>query len=435
MRIRVLLQALITLTFLDMRHLFRRASSSLVLLALALILLGFMLILGSFHQVVSVYAPFHGISNPKYALGGYAPLLFYLCVLVSLIFATRLPNYLENTLESVVVAYRPPSNFLLSLARVLTPTSLVALFVALIALGYQGLGLSTQLPFMEPIEPWSLVFVLINLTTTLFFWTSLAVLIAQVFKSGAMGFVGTSIILMVQAMVSPLLPWDLGSFTFGYSAANLFVSDIAPDYFQAKHFIYWLSVLSIAVALVAQTATLIGRTDQSKRTIYLPVIISFTVACLVCQALVHVNTITEAYQRQAWTQAYKEASRAQAHPTVLTAIQGKVRIVPSTHLDIDLTYTINSEDVQPQQSPNNALAETSWALNPGMQLEQVSCGGSNLSYVHENGILNVDLAPCKYSSNEGLVLSLKASGRPDPHYLVDHLRNSFSQTLIQSWFG
>ena len=81
-----------------------------------------MLTLGSFHQVVSVYAPLHGMSNPKYGLGGYEPLLFYLCVLVSLIFATRLPNYLEDTDESVVVTFRPPSNFLLSLSRVLTPT-------------------------------------------------------------------------------------------------------------------------------------------------------------------------------------------------------------------------------------------------------------------------------------------------------------------------
>lgn len=428
MKFRDLLQALSTLKtliFLDIGHLFRRVSSSVMLLALAFILLGFVLTLGFFHQVVSVYAPFHGISNPKYGLSGYEPLLFYLCVLVSLIFATRLPKYLDDTLESVVVTYRPPSNLLLSLSRVLTPTLLVSLFLVLVSLGYQGVASFTKFAFMELIEPWSLVFVLINLTTAMFFWTSLAVLIAQVFKSGSIGFLGSAIILMVQAIVSPILPWDLGSFTFGYSAANLFVSDIAPDYFQVKHFIYWISVLCISVALVTQSSALLGRTDQSKRTIYVPVVASLTLVCLMCQAVVHVNTITEANQRQIWIQAYKETSQAQTHRSGVTAIQGKVRIAPGSQVDISLTYTIRSLDVQEQNSFNNGVAETSLALNPGMKVEYISCGGTTLSYEHVNGILKVDLAPCNYSNSGSLLLEFKASGRPYPHYLVDHLPNSF----------
>ncbi len=337
---------------------------------------------------------------------------------------TRLPNYLEDTIESVVVIYRPPSNFLLTLSRVLTPTFLVALFPLLTSLGHQGVASFTQSVFMEPIETWSIVFVLINLTTTLFFWTSLAVLIAQVFKSRAMGFIGTAMILMVQAIVSPHLPWDLGSFTFGYSAANLIVSDIAPDYFQVKHFVYWISVLCISVALVVQCSALTGRTDQSKRTIYLPVVISLTLVCLVGQAFVHVNTITAANQRNVWVQAYKEASQVQDHRSVVSAIQGNVRIAPGSIVEINLTYTINSVDAKPRQSPNTAVAKTLLALNPGMQVEEISCGGTNPSYAHKNGLLEIDLDSCNYSSNESLVLSFKASGRPDPHYLVDHVPTS-----------
>ena len=263
----------------------------------------------------------------------------------------------------------------------------------------------------------------------LFFWTSLAVLIAQVFKSGAVGFIGTTIILMVQAIVSPLLPWDLGSFTFGYSAASLYVSDIAPDYFQVKHFIYWISVLCISVALVVQSSVLLRRTDHSKRTIYVPVVISLTTVCLVCQAVVHVNTIAAANQLQAWIQAYKEASQVQAHRSVVTAIQGNVRIAPGSYVDIDLTYTIKSGDLQPQHSPNFSVAQTSFALNPGMQVEEVSCGGTDLTYAHKSGILEVDLDPCNYSSNEDLVVSFKANGRPVPQYLIDHMPTNFQSDI------
>ncbi len=416
-----------SLILLDLTHLFRRVSTSMLLVLLALIIVGFALCLGTFHHLVSWYAPMHGVSNPKYGMGGYEPLLFYLCILVSLVLALRLPKYREDSIESVVVTHRGPSNFLLALARALTATLLVAVFLIALAIAYQGIAaidVTLHPGIVEVFEPWSLVFVLINLCIALFFWTSLALLICEVFRSGAIAFVGTTLILLIQAIVSPLLPWDLGSFTFGYSAASLFPTDIAPDYFFAKHFVYWLSVFCLSIALISATATFHDRTDQAKRRFYIPLAISLTSICVVCQAAVHTNTIVDAIQRQTWIQAYEEASRTLEQRTVVKSIEGNVRVLPGTRVDLNLKYTIALQNQGPKDQSKTTKSLASFALNPGLRVREISCNEVPLVHTHNNGILELDLSSCKPVNGEEHELSIRASGNPNPYYLINHVPQS-----------
>lgn len=413
-----------SLILLDLKHLFRRVSTYTLLVLLALIIVGFALCLGTFHHLVSGYAPMHGVSNPKYGMGGYEPLLFYLCILVSLVLALRLPKYREDSLESVVITHRAPSNFLLALARALTATLLVAVFLIALALAYQGIAaidVSLHPGIVEVFEPWSLAFVLINLCFALFFWASLALLICEVFSSGAIAFVGTALILTVQAIVSPLLPWDLGSFTFGYSAASLFPTDIAPDYFLAKHFVYWLSVFCMSIALISATATFHDRTDQAKRRFYIPLAISLTSICVVCHAAVHTNTIVDAIQRQTWIQAYEEASRTLEQHTVVKSIEGNVRVLPGTRVDLNLSYTIALQNLGPKDQSKTTKSLASFALNPGLRVREISCNEVPLVYTHNNGILELDLSSCKPVNGEEHELSIRTSGDPNPYYLINHV--------------
>ena len=97
------MRALASLVCLDLRHLTRRITNPLLLGSLVLLILGFLLTLGTFHFFASEYALLHGVSNPKYALGGYEPMLFYMCIAVSLVFALRLPKYGDESHDNVVI--------------------------------------------------------------------------------------------------------------------------------------------------------------------------------------------------------------------------------------------------------------------------------------------------------------------------------------------
>ena len=416
-----------SLILLDLTHLFRRVSTSMLLVLLALVIVGFALCLGTFHHLVSWYAPMHGVSNPKYAMGGYEPLLFYLCILVSLVFALRLPKYREDSIESVVVTHRAPSNFLLALARALAATLLVAVVLIALALAYQGIAavdVSLHPGIVEVFEPWSLAFVLINLCIALFFWTSLALLICEVFRNGAIAFVGTGLILTVQGFVSPLLPWDLGSFTFGYSAASLFPTDIAPDYFLVKHVAYWLSAFCLSIALIAATATFHDRMDQAKRRFYIPLAVSLTSICLVCQAVVHTTTIVDAAQRQNWIHAYDKASQTLEQHTTVKSIEGNVRVLPGTRVDLNLKYTIALHDQSSADSIKTTKSKVTFALNPGLRVREVLCREEPLGFTHDNGILELDLSSCNPINGEEHELSIRARGDPNPYYLINHIPQS-----------
>lgn len=424
--IRVSIRTLASLISLDSRHLLRRITNPILLGSLILVLHGFLLTLGTFHYFASEYALLHGVSNPKYALGGYEPMLFYLCIAVSLVFALRLPNNRDDSPNNVVIVYRPPSNFLLALARVLTPVFFVFGVVAVSSLLFQAfavIDVANQPGIVEPFEPQSLALVMVNLLVALLFWTSLATLISQVFRSAAIGFVGTFSLLILQANIAPLLPGELGSFTFGYGAANLYVSDLAPNYWDLRYVAYFVSVFLLAVALMYAVASFQERSDPAKRTIYKPMVVTLTTLCIAGQAVVHVMTLIAFIQHQSWIREYDEATRTVGHRGVVKEIQGNVDIEPGSSLFLQLDYTVGL-DSESGDSVLEGISTLTFGFNPGMKVEHARCSGIDMPNTHKNGILEIDVSPCRLDTDREYTFELAARGKPVPHYLVGHIPRS-----------
>lgn len=432
------LRTLLRLVRLDLKHLFQRITNPILIVALILVLVIFALTLGSFHYFASIYAPLHGVSNPKFGLGGYEPLLFYLCILVALAFVLRLPNYREESIKNVVITYRAPSNYLLGLSRVLTPTLLVFGSVVVTALVYQfiaSIDVAIRPGFVESFESHSLVFVLVELFVVMLFWTSLAVLISQVFKSAVKALFGTLLLLVLQVWISPLLPGELGSFTFGYGAASLYVSDLAPNYWEIKNLTYFLSVIVLAFAFIFANAWYHDRLDSHKRTRYMPMIIVLTSLGIVCQTVVQSTSLLEYHQHQSWIQAYDDARNSTRQQVTIEQIQGEVTIKPGSNLKLNLNYKVvlkEPENIDESPSESSALR---LVLNPGMKVKSVQCSDNELSYSHQKGILKVDLDLCIPNSDHAYSIEFVVSGKPNPHYLVKHIphsgRSSVSSQLVR----
>lgn len=420
-RARTTLVVIRELILLDLRHLRRHALNPVLLAILAATLIGSLLILGGFHLFVSGDSPFHGISNPKYGLGSYEPTLFYLCVLTIVLLCLRLPSYREDFIENVIITYRSPSNFLLALSRVLAPTLLVVTVLLVVALTYQtvaAVSVFIQPHILEPLEPWSLTFVLANLLVATFFWTSLGSLISEIFKSRTIGFIGAAVILLVQSFVSPLLPSNLGSFTFGYAASDLYVSDLSPNYWEVTHFFYWLSVVCLSFAAIYATSLFNSRTDTAKRSVYKHCIVVLTLGCIGLQALVHVHIFQAMSNYLSWPQAYEKAAQTiRGLPTVI-AIEGFVRIEPGVELQLALSYTIDAPEVPHYLQPEDSSPSIALALNPGMNVSDVTCSDTEVSYSHRQGILEIDLQDCDSSDTSEYMIDIGANGYPDPYYLA-----------------
>ena len=408
---------------LDLRQYRRQAMSYVLVGAIVVIPIGLLVTLGAFFFLVSGHAPFHGVSNPKFGLGGYEPSLIYLCVLTSLLLCLRLPGYREDSLENTVLAYRSPSNLMLVLARVLAPSLLVCGSLVVASVAYQVfavIDVAIEPKYVEPLEPGSLVFVLVNLSVVVFFWTSLGTLVAQVFKSRAIGFIGTSaMLLLIQAFVSPMLPANLGSFTFGYSAADLYVSDISPDYWEFTHVVYCFSVVCLSLASIYATAFIQPRTDPSKRRTYKPFIVVLVLAGVVCQLAVHTHNFVTTSSHQLWAQAYKTSSQSLLQPPTVRAIEGTVRIEPGSKLQFDLWYTVEVPTLTTDRKGSSTTSRIPLALNPGMNISDVTCSNSKAEYSHQHGIIEIDLGTCKPSDDNSYALNIRAEGKPDPYYLAN----------------
>ena len=418
------LRILIRLFRLDLKHLLQRITNPIVIAVLLLILVSFALTLGTFHHLASVYAPLHGVSNPKFGLGGYEPLLFYLGIVVVLVFALRLPSYREESINNVVITYREPSNFLLTLSRVLTPTLVVFGCVFVTAFAYQviaSIDVANNPSVLEPFEFQSLVFVFVELFLSMLFWTSLAILITQVLKSAPLGFLGTLVILILQAWISPALPGELGSFTFGYGAANLYVSEIAPSYWEAKHVFYCLSIVGLAFAFIVATSWLHDRTDPAKQSIYKPMIVALTALGVVSQVTVHSFNFKDFNQHQTWLRAYEDATESLEDQASITAIEGSVSIKPGSKLSLNLNYKFVLNNTDAADPSHIGFPDILLAFNPGMTVQSIQCSTVDLPYSHTHGILKVDLASCGTNDDQEYSIDFVASGKPVPHYLVKHI--------------
>ncbi|MXZ44420.1 MAG: hypothetical protein F4Z01_05525 [Gammaproteobacteria bacterium] len=418
------LRILVSLFRLDLKHLLQRITNPIVFAVLLLILLSFTLSLGTFHHLASVYAPLHGVSNPKYGLGGYEPLLFYLCIVVVLIFALRLPSYREESIKNVVITYREPNNFLLTLSRVLTPTLVVFGSIVATALAYQviaSIDVANNPGVLEPFELQSLIFVLVELFFGLLFWTSLAVLIAHIFKSAPIGFIGTFVILILQSWISPALPGELGSFTFGYGAANLYVSEIAPTYWEAKHIIYFLSIVFLAFAFIFATSWYLDRTDPSKQVAYRPMIVILTSLGIVSQVVVQASNLVGYSQQQSWNKEQERFAASVIQQASINAIEGEVSIKPGSKLSLNLNYKFVLNTTEIENSSQFQPPYIWLALNPGIKVQSVQCSDADMYFSHENGTLLIGLSSCDPNDNQEYSIDIVASGKPDPLYLVKHI--------------
>ena len=412
---------------LDLRQYRRQAMSYVLVGAVVVIPIGFLLILGTFFFLVSAHAPFHGVSNPKFGLGGYEPSLFYLCVLTSLLLCLRLPTYREDSLVNTVLAYRSPSNFLLVLARVLAPSILVCGSLVIASLAYQVfavIDVAIEPRFAEPLEPWSLIFVLVNLCVVVFFWTSLGTFVSEVFNSRTIGFVGTALMLLIQAFVSPMLSGNLGSFTFGYAASDLHVSDIAPDYWGFTHVIYWFSVVCLGLAAIYANSLMQPRTDPAKRRIYKPSVVGLVLICMVCQLLVHAQAFATNANRQLWVQTYETKSQTLLELPSVRAIEGTVRIDPGSTLQLDLRYTVEVPTFAFYHKDTSTSPAIPLALNPGMNISSVTCANTEPEYSDQHGIVEIDVGSCDPIDDNVYELHIRAEGKPDPYYLAKLVEDS-----------
>ena len=352
-----------------------------------------------------------GMLNPRFlmsAIGAFL-LVMFVVAMIFLAFDVRARDTRDRIAE--VLDSRPLGNLTILTGRLLGLVVVVWIPVLLLSLAMQGLGglaLALDWPFGELVEPWSLMaFLLVDAPISLALWCAIVMLLAVTLRNRlvvvlvALALCGLHQYLLFQA------PLYLVPAVSSFAAYSQLASDVLPRFVPAPELAQRGCLLLLAAGFLVLAAAVHPRPDRTGRAPS----VGAGVALLAAGAVgigVFVWRATEGMeQRDVWL-AHHEAHR-DAPAARLDHVAGQVVIDPDAGLEVTLDYTLTP--------PENAPPETGslvFSLNPGMTVDTLRVNGAEASFRHTHGLLEVDLPARAASAQQGIALSLTASGVPDP---------------------
>ena len=359
------------------------------------------------HGIRSGYGVTAGSVAPRYLVHSFGGLL--LLALLAGVVLLALEALARDRRDGVhgVLATRPISNgtllagklAALVLAAWLSSLLLVAATVILGTAARHG-GFWTG-DFVEPLSLTAFVF--LDALPTLAFWVAVTLLLATALRNRFAAGVAALALLGVQAwclfaMRSDLLPVLSTLPRFGALA-----SDMLPDLAGRSVLVHRAALLSIGGGFLFLAAATHPRRDGARPRHAVTGAALLAVGALGIAALL-ADAMAFRSEREDWIAAHKSA---RVPPQVdMEHVIARLAIDPGVGIRLDATLRMRMLE------PAHALV---FALNPGMEVEEVRVDGVAARHGHSLGLLRVDM-PSSLVSEADVALSLLASGVPDPRF-------------------
>lgn len=319
-------------------------------------------------------------------------------------------------------------------AKTLTNVELLAgRLIALVVIAWLPLGVvaaSFQIgaafaallgwPLSGPMEPMSLcAFLLVDSLPTLILWGSITVFLAVALRSRVAAVVSALLALGLQAwcmLHSPLYLLPVVSGTTGF--ANI-ASDLLPRFAEWPAIVQRSSLVMIAAGVVMCAAAIHRRCDPATPLLRIARGSTLVAAGLAGIAGLFVHASQRIEERDGWRAAH--AAERERPRWDLERIAGRVEVMPGERLELDVDVVLRS----PASAGPAALV---LSFNPGMRIQDLKLDGVDVSHQHAAGLLRVEPGG-PYSQGSRVVLSLAATGVPDPLFgyldaAVDPMRRS-----------
>jgi ABC-type transport system involved in multi-copper enzyme maturation permease subunit len=357
------------------------------------------------HRFFSWGSASAAMANPRFFVANFGSnfLFVFLIGLVFLGFDLRARDRKDRIIE--VVDSLPCSNLELILGKftgIVTACWVPAVLVT-------GLMMLAATLIKPSIEPWSAVAYLTFMTIPAFVFTlGLVFFLTLLLRNRLLAAVASIVVIVLAFFVSlwwiPFYVTPITDVTGGYSME--FPSDIIPSVVNARGLVQRTGYLLAGFAFLLFAAAIHPRKDDASRPVQ-----AASGAALLMLGLVLCGTLvfswkSEVESRATWRDAHAARS-ADPAPDVV-AISGDVRL-DSRRVDLDLSYRFRAPT-------DSGLSSALFTLNPGMQVEEArTASGQELSFTHENGLLEVQLSE-SLAPGEETSLQLVVQGRPDPNF-------------------
>lgn len=341
-----------------------------------------------------------GAMGPRYLISGIGMglMIIFLLGLVFLAFDIRSRDIRERMAE--VLDAHPVTNAEFIMGRGLGLV-LMAWFPVLFTLAFlQGFGilaLTLGWPLGDLIEPYSVLDFMLFSLSMLALWCSIVMLVSVLIRNRLIVAVVCLSVLGLHFWGSFQLPAYMQP-TLGLFAVAM-ASDLVPNLLADNSGLQRVSLWLMAIGFGTLAVALHPRQDAGKNTALVAGagILAVGILTVVAQIMMATSAID---QRSQWAAAHEARS---AEPRVdIERIGGTVAIEPGDTMALDIQVHVLAP---------GRLDNLLFTFNPGLQVDTVVVAGSEVSFTHADGLLDIALDAALQPGDQTTV-ELKAAGHP-----------------------
>ena len=380
------------------------------------------------HMQLSGIAPMFGVISPRYLtsiLGGSFLSLFGLGMLF---LAFDMQPRDENSRIFEVIATKPISNIHFFLGRlfgifILMGIPLVSVLVLAVLYGYVSEFFT--IPFGEPIEPWSVVSLLVlDVLPNFIFFGFLVLFLASFVRPRFVALLLSMFCFLGLLWINGRLPLNLSIPLQTVTGNVIFPSDLIPTFCTTEILLNRVALILGGVGFLYWTSELYPRNTSSGKVQQLWGVFALASGMLLI-VLMYGAQFLEHRQISGWKQVHDEHFDPTLVPDV-HHVEGNIDIYPgwSVHLDLKMLVSVSGETF------GEFLL---FSFNPGYRIHRLSIDGETITdYQFRRGLLKIPIA---YFVRDVAVLHLKAKGRPREQFAyldsVDRLSKIFGPEVRQ----
>ena len=365
---------------------------------------------GVIHGIFSAQSATIGSAGPRFLMSAFGIYLLgiFLVGIIFLAFDVRARDQRERIAE--VLDARPISNLELLVGRMIGLTVIAWLPVLAVAFLTQTLGTMAHLFdwfVLDTVEPYSLLgFMFVDVLSSLALWCAMVIFLAVSLRNRLLVTVLSFVLLGLQLWLFFRTPLYLLPSLSSLAALGSLASDVMPSMISGAIALQRICLWILASGLLVLAAALHPRPDSGSKPRKLLVGGVLVVAAFIGIGTLATRAGAARDLQQSWLAAH-EAAQNDPRPEI-QSVTGTVEIEPGSRLGLDIEMVLTPHG-------DATLDSLLLSFNPGMEITGLDVGGTQNSFRHELGLLDVELAqPLRPGTD--ITLSLRAEGRPDPTF-------------------
>lgn len=263
------------------------------------------------------------------------------------------------------------------------------------------------IPFGEPIEPWSMVsLVMFDLIPNLVFFGSLTLFLAVLLKSRLLALIISLLCLRGLIWITSRLPVSLGELFQTVTGNVVIPSELVPTLTTPEILFNRIALIAISCGLLLFVCVAFPRSVPDRAAYKLGGIGSIATGVVVFLAMFGLHSLERGHIAR-WVEVHNAYFDAVIFPDV-HHLDGKVDIRPGRTMTMDFTLQVSI----PESTDGQEFV--AFSFNPGFRITHLSVAEEAIEgEVFRHGLLRI---PKKYFSSSVVDLQVQARGRPDQRF-------------------